>query len=203
MQDPSCLCDLHHRSWQWRILNPLSEARDWTRMVTSLVCYHWVTMGTPSLILLWVAIWLSNIIYWRNYLFLSVYSYFLCHRLIYHASVGLFLGSLFCSFGLYIWFCVSSILFLLLYLFFFFFFLAAPLAYWTSQARSLIGAIAAGLCHSHSNTGSEPHLQPIPQAHGDAGSLTHWVRPGIKPASSWFLVGFVNCWATKGTPWLL
>ena len=118
MQDPSCLCDLHHRSWQWRILNPLSEARDWTRMVTSLVCYHWVTMGTPSLILLWVAIWLSNIIYWRNYLFLSVYSYFLCHRLIYHASVGLFLGSLFCSFGLYIWFCVSSILFLLLYLFF-------------------------------------------------------------------------------------
>ena len=29
---------------------------------------------------------------------------------------------------------------------------------------------------------------------------THWVRPGIKPTSSWILVSFVNRWATKGTP---
>ena len=28
-------------------------------------------------------------------------------------------------------------------------------------------------------------------AHGNAGSLTHWARPGIKPASSWILVRFV------------
>ena len=28
--DPSCLCDLHHSSWQHRILNPLVVARDWT-----------------------------------------------------------------------------------------------------------------------------------------------------------------------------
>ena len=26
--------------------------------------------------------------------------------------------------------------------------------------------------------------------HGNAGSLTHGVRPGIEPASSWILVGF-------------
>ena len=26
-------------------------------------------------------------------------------------------------------------------------------------------------------------------AHGNAGSLTHWARPGIEPASSWILVG--------------
>ena len=26
--DPSCVCDLHHSSWQHRLLNPLSEARD-------------------------------------------------------------------------------------------------------------------------------------------------------------------------------
>ena len=26
--DPSCICDLHHSSWQCQILNPLSEARD-------------------------------------------------------------------------------------------------------------------------------------------------------------------------------
>ena len=37
-------------------------------------------------------------------------------------------------------------------------------------------------------------------AHGNAGSLTHWARPGIEPATSWFLVGFINHWATKGTP---
>ena len=27
-RDPSCVCDLHHSSWQRRILNPLSKARD-------------------------------------------------------------------------------------------------------------------------------------------------------------------------------
>ena len=37
-------------------------------------------------------------------------------------------------------------------------------------------------------------------AHGNARSLTHWARPGIVPASSWMLVGFVNHWATTGTP---
>ena len=40
---------------------------------------------------------------------------------------------------------------------------AAPAAYGGSQARGLIGTIAAGLRQSHSNTGSEPRLQPIPQ----------------------------------------
>ena len=37
-------------------------------------------------------------------------------------------------------------------------------------------------------------------AHGNAGSLTHWARPGVKPSSSWMLVGFINCWAIMGTP---
>ena len=36
-------------------------------------------------------------------------------------------------------------------------------------------------------------------SHGNAGSLIHWTRPGIKHASSWILVGLVNLWATKGT----
>ena len=43
------------------------------------------------------------------------------------------------------------------------FFGAAPAAYGGSQARGLIGAVAAGLCQSHSNVGSEPSLQPTPQ----------------------------------------
>ena len=62
---------------------------------------------------------------------------------------------------------------------FFFFvllFRAAPAAYASSQARGQIGAIATGLCHSHSNT----------------RSLTHWMRPGIEPAPLWILVGFVT-----------
>ena len=36
------------------------------------------------------------------------------------------------------------------------------MAYGGSQARGLIGAIATSLCQSHSNMGSEPHLQPTP-----------------------------------------
>ena len=36
------------------------------------------------------------------------------------------------------------------------------------------------LCHSYST------------AHSNTGSLTHWVRPEIKPEASWFLVRFVS-----------
>ena len=35
-------------------------------------------------------------------------------------------------------------------------FRAAPVAYGDSQVRGGIGATAVGLCHSHSNAGSEP-----------------------------------------------
>ena len=47
--------------------------------------------------------------------------------------------------------------------YFFIFFRAAPMAYGGSQARGRIGAIAAGLRHSHSNFRSKLHLQPTPQ----------------------------------------
>ena len=39
-------------------------------------------------------------------------------------------------------------------------------------------------------------------AQGNAGSLTHWARPGIEPTTSWFLVIFGNHWAMRGTPYL-
>ena len=61
-------------------------------------------------------------------------------------------------------------------IFFFGLFRAAPIAYGGSQARGPTGAVAAGLRHSHSN----------------AGSWTHWARPGIKPVSSRMLVRFVS-----------
>ena len=61
---------------------------------------------------------------------------------------------------------------------------------------------------------SELQLQSMPQpqqcqicitsvtytaAYGNAGSLTHWARPGIEPASSWTLVGFLTHWAKMET----
>ena len=53
------------------------------------------------------------------------------------------------------------------FLFFLSFFLglfrAIPMAYGSSQARGRIGALAAGLYHSCSNTGSKPFLRPTPQ----------------------------------------
>ena len=54
-----------------------------------------------------------------------------------------------------------------------FLFRATPTAYGSSQTRGQIGASAAGLHHSLSNTGSKPHLQPASQ-----------LRPAVPDASS-------------------
>ena len=53
MPDPSCICKLHHSSWQCsrqrQILNPLSKPRDRTcvLMDASQIRFHCATMGTP------------------------------------------------------------------------------------------------------------------------------------------------------------
>ena len=46
----SHVCNLHHSSWQPRILNPLSKTRDQTRVLMdpSQIPYCWATMGTPK-----------------------------------------------------------------------------------------------------------------------------------------------------------
>ena len=67
--------------------------------------------------------------------------------------------------------------------FIFFIFRATPSLYGSPQGRGWIRAAAASLYHRHSNTGSEPQLQPT----------------GIKPTFSWMLVGFFTCWTTAGT----
>ena len=56
-----------------------------------------------------------------------------------------------------------TILYLFIYLFIYCPCRAAPTVYAGSQARGQIGALAAGLYHSHSNARSEPQLQPTPQ----------------------------------------
>ena len=67
-------------------------------------------------------------------------------------------------------------------------------AFGSLHASCWVGAVAASLhySHSHSNVRSKLCLVTYTTAHGNARSLTHWVRPGIKPASSWILVGFVT-----------
>ena len=57
----------------------------------------------------------------------------------------------------------SQIVTTFLFVFAFVFSRAAPVAYGGSQARGLIGAVAASLHQSHSNARSEPHLQPTLQ----------------------------------------
>ena len=49
MWDPSCICDLHHSSWQHRILNLLSKAKDQTHnlVVPSRIRFHCAKTGTP------------------------------------------------------------------------------------------------------------------------------------------------------------
>ena len=89
-------------------------------------------------------------------------------------------------------FCFISFYFILL-------FRAVPEAYESSQARGQKGAAAACLHHSHSDTRSKPRLRP----HGNAGSLIHWVRSGIKPASSWILVGFITSEPRRELPRIL
>ena len=61
---------------------------------------------------------------------------------------------------------------------------SSPEAYGSSQTGGQIRAAAASPHNDHSN----------------AGSLTHWTRPGIKPTLSWRLVRFITYWATTGTP---
>jgi len=50
MLDLSLVCDVHHSSQQCWILNPLSWARDRTRVLMdpSQVCYYWAIAGTPK-----------------------------------------------------------------------------------------------------------------------------------------------------------
>ena len=65
------------------------------------------------------------------------------------------------------------------------------MTYASSQAKGQIGATGTGLRHSHTNTRSKQHLWTAPQLMA-IPSLTHWVRQGIEPTSSWILVRFVS-----------
>ena len=67
------------------------------------------------------------------------------------------------SFFLFFFFFLFFSFLFFFFLFFFFFSCLLPEAYGNSQARGLIGAVAASLHHSQSNARSKLHLQPTPQ----------------------------------------
>ena len=74
---------------------------------------------------------------------------------------------------------------------------AISAAYGGSQARGSNRSCSRS--QSHSNSGSELHLWPIPQLRATPDPEPTEQRPGIKPATSWFLVRFLNHWTLTGT----
>ena len=62
-------------------------------------------------------------------------------------------------------------------------FKAAPAAYWGSQVRGRIGAVADDLCHSHSQAGSDLHHRSQ-----QCQILNPLIEAKMEPATSWFLV---------------
>ena len=62
-----------------------------------------------------------------------------------------------------------------------------PEAYGSSQTRGLIRAVAASLCHSHSNGGSKPPLRPTPQltARLDPQPTGRGQGSNLQPHGSW------------------
>ena len=76
-----------------------------------------------------------------------------------------------------------------------------PAAYGPSQARGLIGAVCS--CRPMpwpQQHGIRAASATYTTAHGNARSPTHCATPGIEPATSSFLVGFINHCTRTGTP---
>ena len=79
--------------------------------------------------------------------------------------------------------------------FFFVFFAfsrAAPSGYGGSQARGSNRSCSCQPTPEPQQLRIRAKSATYTTAHSNARSLTHWARPGIKPATSWFLVGFVS-----------
>ena len=84
---------------------------------------------------------------------------------------------------------------------FFFLFMPTPEAYGSSQSRGQIRAATVSLHYSQQcQHGIQVTSATYTTAHGNEGFLTHWARPGIKPASSWILVGFLTVKSQRELP---
>ena len=88
--------------------------------------------------------------------------------------------------------CTPDFIFIFIFLFFLAF-RATLMAYGSSQARGGIGATSCWPTPQPQQHRIQAESPTYTTAHGNTESLTHRVRPGIEPASSWMLVRFVNC----------
>ena len=84
----------------------------------------------------------------------------------------------------------DTMVFLSLVLFVCLFFRAAPAAHGSSWARRRKSE------RQTQQGGIQATSATYTTAQGNTRSLTHWVRPGIEPSTSWIIVGFVTGWAT-------
>ena len=80
-------------------------------------------------------------------------------------------------------------------------FMATPEACGSSQARGKI-RVAAEVYITGTATLDQRHICDLCHSHGNAKSLTHWARPGIKLASSWILCRVLNLLNHSGNSFL-
>ena len=97
--DPSHVCDLHHSSWQCRILNTLSKASNQTYvfMDASQIRFCWATTGTPFFFIFKIFLFNWNLVNsqccgdfccttrWFNYIYIRmcIYMYAYMHSFSY------------------------------------------------------------------------------------------------------------------------
>ena len=143
------------RSWQCQILNPLSEARDWTHnlMVPSQTLFCCTTTGTPVHFIFFFPLQkVKQLVkfssfFWIHWLQTGNMERPRMEACLQEEKNKHFLSAYYMP-GIF---------------FSFLLFKAATVAYGSSQARGQIQATATGLCHSHSNARSKPHLQTTTQ----------------------------------------
>ena len=133
-QDPSHVCNVHHSSWKCQILNPMSKAREWTHILWDTSQVHYH----------WATMGTHNRynIYMKPQKIPKSQSNLEKEKQSRWITIPNFNTPLF---------------------FFFNLFMAALSACGSSQAKGQIRATATSQCHSHTNSGSEPCLWPIPQ----------------------------------------
>ena len=174
MPDPSHVWNLHHSSWQRQIFNPLIEARD--RTASSWMLVRFMSAEPWRELQLSIILKVRRTVKWNTTCLSWIHCNddHLCQNPLRTVEIGVTPWQVQSQFEyqrkLYPNPC---------YLFIFFVFFAiswaASAAYGGSQARGRIGAVAAGRWQSHSNTGSEPCLQPTP----------HSKFSTFKPPHSW------------------